>query len=211
MQNFPEVIHHVVNATLSITALETDSSEHIYNTHILSNSIDGQFLANLLCLAAYLCPSSNTVLSILFQINHFAFTSLILQVDQYSDFLNCEKIHNLIFTFLTIFKCIVQWYQLHSYCFTAVTTIHPQNSSSYTTEIQCLLNYSSPKALASNLNTYHSTSYLYEFDKSGTLQFNDFSDYVYVGGGQVDKLYMYEFYFRILNRSFKIFMIKKRN
>ena len=38
------------------------------------------------------------------------------------------KYTNIKRTILTISKCTVQWYEIHSHCCAAVTTIHPQNS-----------------------------------------------------------------------------------
>lgn len=46
VQNFPKVVHHLIKAILSITALETHISDYICVAHIHGDSIASQLLTN---------------------------------------------------------------------------------------------------------------------------------------------------------------------
>lgn len=53
-----------------------------------------------------------------------------VDIVNYTDFFsieNCGKIH-IKFIIVTVLKCIIQWYQLHSYCGITITTVHLQKT-----------------------------------------------------------------------------------
>ena len=78
------------------------------------------------------------------------------------------NIHNIKFTILTIFKCIVLWHRVHWHCYTTITIIHVHNSSFSLSETLYPLNLTPQSPLPQPLAATTELS-VSEFDCPGNL------------------------------------------
>ena len=82
-----------------------------------------------------------------------------------------QNTYSINFTILTMFKCTVQWREVHSHFSTTITTIHLQNFSFSPNETMYPLNSNSPFSplLSPAPGDPHFTFCLYDFDYSRYL------------------------------------------